>query len=139
MPWSESAGAGFSSAAPWLPIPNCHRALAVSRQQTDPDSVLNGFRNFMQWRRSQDALRSGSIHFLDAPEPLLLFTRKSAQRTLLVAVNLGADAATIPIPAALALRQIQCPGPDNGAVDATSLRLPAHSVIYADATERAHA
>jgi len=139
MPWSELDGAGFSSAAPWLPIPTCHRVLAVSRQQADPDSVLSGFRNFMQWRKTQDALRSGTIRFLEAPEPLLVFLRKTPGRTLLVAANLGADAAVIPVPASLALRQVACPGPDNGTVDATSLCLPGHSVIYADVTEIAHA
>jgi alpha-glucosidase len=139
MPWSDLDGAGFSSVSPWLPIPACHRALAVSRQQADSDSVLNGFRAFMHWRKTQDALRGGAIRFLDAPEPLLLFLRESAGRMILVAANLGADAASVPIPASLALRQIQCPGPDNGAVDATSLRLPGHSVIYAEATERTHA
>ena len=139
MPWSDDDGAGFSSVAPWLPIPASHRALAVSRQQRDPDSVLSGFRAFMQWRRTQDALRGGSIRFLDAPEPLLLFLREAAGRTMLVAANLGAQAASVSIPASFALSQIRCPGPDNGTLDATALHLPGHSVIYADAAERKHA
>ena len=132
MPWSASDGAGFSSVEPWLPIPNCHRALAVSGQEADPDSVLNGFRSFMHWRKEQEALRGGTIRFLDAPEPLLLFTRTSANGTTLVAMNLGANAAVMPVPASSALRQIQCPGPGNGVVEARELKLPGHSVIYAD-------
>src|SRR5262249_11678751 len=88
MPWSDGNGAGFSSAQPWLPIPDGHRKLSVARQQGDPESVLNGFRAFMQWRRGQPALRGGAIRFLDAPEPVLLFTRTAADgRALLVAIN----------------------------------------------------
>ena len=84
MPWSDVAGAGFSSAEPWLPIPAQHRALAVSRQEADTGSVLNAFRTFMQWRKSQPALRLGDIRFFDAPEPVLVFTRTAGDTMLLV-------------------------------------------------------
>ncbi|MEO5829623.1 MAG: alpha-amylase family glycosyl hydrolase, partial [Rhodanobacter sp.] len=54
MPWSDvEAHAGFSHGTPWLPVPPEHRALAVSRQNADPHSVLNGFRTFMHWRQAQ--------------------------------------------------------------------------------------
>ena len=139
MPWSDDDGAGFSSVKPWLPIPNCHRALAVSHQEVDPESVLNGFRAFMSWRRTQEALRVGDIRFLDAPEPLLVFTRACAGRTTLVAMNLGAEATSIPVPDSFVLRQTECPGPRNGRVEPHKLVLPGHAVIYADATDRTRA
>jgi len=44
----DSDSAGFSRTAPWLPIPERHRALAVSLQESDVNSVLNGFRAFMR-------------------------------------------------------------------------------------------
>jgi alpha-glucosidase len=134
MPWTDGNGAGFSSVKPWLPIPDCHRALAVSHQEADPESVLNGFRDFMRWRRTQEVLRSGDIRFLDAPEPLLLFTRTLGDHSTLVAINLGEHAASIPIPESLALRQVECPGPRRGQVEARELKLPGHSLIYADAS-----
>ena len=131
MPWNEGDDAGFSTATPWLPIPPAHRALAVSRQDGDPESVLSGFREFMRWRREHDALRLGSIRFFDAPEPVLAFAREHAGHTLIVVFNLGALATTVPLPTGLRLRQISCPGPRNGRIDGNVFTLPGHCAIYA--------
>ncbi len=90
MPWDDSARAGFSSAKPWLPVPVEHRALAVSRQQVDPDSHLARFRRFLAWRREQPALVDGAIEFHDVPEPVLCFTRRNAEQAVLLAFNLSA-------------------------------------------------
>jgi alpha-glucosidase len=133
IPWTDIDGAGFSGGKPWLPIPPQHRTLAVSRQESDPDSVLSGFRAFMRWRKTQPALRTGAIRFLDAPEPVLMFVRADAQRQLLVVLNLGAEPLSLPLPAATpTLRQIECPGPRNGRVDPCELKLPGHAAIYAE-------
>jgi alpha-glucosidase len=61
MPWqAEPPGAGFTAAAaPWMPIPDAHRPLAVDRQQDAPDSVLETFRRLMAWRAAHPQLRSG--------------------------------------------------------------------------------
>jgi alpha-glucosidase len=132
IPWNEANGAGFSTAQPWLPIPDHHRARAVSQQDEDPESVLQGFRHFMRWRREHGALRDGDIRFHDAPEPLLLFTRSHAAGALLVAFNLGDSECTLPVPEAMRLRQVACPGPENGRLDGQTLKLPGHAVIYAE-------
>jgi alpha-glucosidase len=139
MPWNDTDSAGFSHNTPWLPIPGKHRALAVSRQQTQPDSVLNGFRTFMRWRKTQDALRWGDIRFYDVAEPLLLFSRTYLGRSILVAINLGASATATSIPASLILQQIKCPGQINGQLIQRELTLPGYSVIYAEIAEPTHA
>ena len=135
MPWEngEIGGeyAGFSSARPWLPVPAKHHPLAVAEQERDPDSVLNGFRAFLRWRKTQPALCDGDIHFIDMPEPVLAFTRTLAGETLFVALNLGAQDVTIPVPSSLRLQQIACPGPRSGSIDGPSLQLPGCAAIYA--------
>jgi len=131
MPWDDSKSAGFSTAAPWLPIPDQHRALAVSRQQSDSTSVLNGVRNFMHWRKNQPALRWGTIRFIEAAEPLLLFIRTLGDDVLFVAFNLGATALTAPLPPSLPLQQIECPGPLAGKIMSNHLQLPGYAAIYA--------
>ena len=131
MPWDDSKSAGFSTAAPWLPIPDQHRALAVSRQQSDSTSVLNGVRNFMHWRKNQPALRWGTIRFIEAAEPLLLFIRTLGDDVLFVAFNLGATALTALLPPFLLLQQIECPGPLGGKVMSNQLQLPGYAAIYA--------
>jgi alpha-glucosidase len=131
MPWDDSISAGFSTAAPWLPIPDQHRALAVSRQQADSTSVLNGVRNFMHWRKNLPALRWGTIRFIEALDPLLFFIRTLGDDVLFVAFNLGATALTAPLPPSLLLQQIDCPGTLAGKVLPNQLQLPGYAAIYA--------
>jgi len=129
MPWDESAHAGFSSGAPWLPVPAGHRALAVSRQELDPASALHGFRNFMQWRQAQPELRWGAIRFLDTPEPVLAFTRTHAGETMLAAFNLGPAPVAVALP--VAGERIGGHGLAEGTLEDGLLRLPPHGLLFA--------
>lgn len=93
MPWSAAQNnAGFSSGATWLPVSPDHLPLAVDLQDADKNSVLNGYRQFMAWRKKQPALLWGDIEFLPAPEQVLLFIRKYERQIIIAAFNL-ADAA----------------------------------------------
>jgi alpha-glucosidase len=136
MPWNDDASAGFSAAQPWLPIPAEHRSSAVAQQETDAHSVLQGFRAFMHWRRAQPVLQFGDIQFVDAPEPVLAFTRSYAGETLLVALNLGSAALSVKLPTLQNLRQIDVPGPLPGRVQTQqgSLQLPGYAAVYAQIT-----
>ena len=134
MPWTDAERAGFSSARPWLPIPAEHRARAAATQESDPASVLNGFRSFMRWRARQAALRLGDIRFFDAAEPLLMFSRSHRGESLFVAMNLGAEPVTAAAPAGLKLQPIECPGPVPGHLQQAGLNLPAYAALYARIT-----
>jgi alpha-glucosidase len=93
MPWQSSAPyAGFSTAAPWLPVSPEHLALAVDRQELDPGSQLAITRRLIGLRRHSAILRDGSQRFIDAPADLLLFERCLAGQRLLCAFNLGSSA-----------------------------------------------
>ncbi|OOG66056.1 alpha-glucosidase [Rhodanobacter sp. B04] len=132
MPWSDDAHAGFSRGMPWLPVPREHRALAVAHQEADPHSVLNGFRTFMHWRQQQPALRWGDIHFLDTAEPVLAFTRRFAQQSLLVVFNLADAVAELTLPDTLG-KPVAVDG--HGLLQAhlvgRQLQLPGHGVWFA--------
>ena len=132
IPWSDDAQAGFSRGIPWLPVPREHRALAVERQETDPHSVLNGFRTFMHWRQSQPALRRGDIHFLDTTEPVLAFTRHFAGQTLLVVFNLADTATELALTAALGKAVVvDGHGLLQGHLEGGLLHLPGYGVWFA--------
>jgi alpha-glucosidase len=133
MPWTDVADAGFSSAVPWLPVPEGHRMLAVSRQENNPDSVLQGFREFMRWRKTHAALRLGEIRFFDTTEPVLMFSRTHAGRSILVAFNFAARDTSVVVPAGLRLQPLACPGPRNGELAGSRITLPAHAAFYAEA------
>ena len=133
MPWSDDAmHAGFSHGTPWLPIPEEHRALAVTRQDADPHSVLNGFRTFMHWRKLQPSLCLGDIAFLDTDEPVLAFTRSLSGKTVLVVFNLANSPADIALPDALMhWPPLEGHGLLQGEIVGGRLQLPTYGVWFA--------
>jgi alpha-glucosidase len=92
MPWDDAQpGLGFTSGIPWLPLGRDHAGLSVALQDSAPDSVLSYARALLAWRRSSPALRLGSQLLLEAPLPLIAFTRTWADETLLCVFNLGPE------------------------------------------------
>jgi alpha-glucosidase len=80
MPWDDKfPHAGFSSAKPWLPIPQEHVRRAVSVQNMQADSVLMRTRELIELRRSNPALRIGAFRPLPLASPLLGFDRDDGQ------------------------------------------------------------
>ncbi len=131
MPWNAEPQAGFSSGQPWLPVPEMHRAHAVATQEHDSASVLQAFRAFLRWRKSQPALCLGDIRFLDAPEPVLAFTRTHAGERVLVALNLGGTDIDVALSIGT-LAQLDVPGPRAGRVTGSgALHLPAYAAVFA--------
>ncbi|HEY4171928.1 MAG TPA: alpha-glucosidase [Rhodopila sp.] len=91
MPWSaRAAHGGFTSAAaPWLPVPEAHRSLAVDVQEADGSSLLHAFRRFLHWRRSVPALVRGTLQVVDLPSPLVGFVREYDTQRVLAVFNLS--------------------------------------------------
>jgi alpha-glucosidase len=99
MPWkAQEEFGGFSTVEPWLPVPQEHRQRAVDVQESRPDSILNTCRRFLAWRRQHDALRAGSIRFVDAPDSVIAFVREYQKQCILAAFNLSPDPTSIPVP-----------------------------------------
>jgi alpha-glucosidase len=99
MPWSASAtNGGFSQTNTWLPVASEHLPKAVDKQDADKNSVLNAYREFLAWRKTQPALLQGDIEFLDAPENVLMFVRRYQGEAILAVFNLAADAITVSLP-----------------------------------------
>ena len=131
MPWSDAMHGGFTQGAPWLPVPDAHRARSVEAQEATVDSVLQQVRQLLRWRKTHPALVLGTIHFFDAPEPVLAFSREHEGETLLVAFNLSARPCTWALPSGLAPESIVDHGLLSGEVVGGTLQLPAHAVYYA--------
>ena len=131
MPWSENEHAGFSRVKPWLPTPHAHRVASVERQHADPHSTLNGFRAFMHWRRSQPSLRSGSIEFVDVPEPTLAFVRRTNEHCLFVAFNLANESTQTSVYDVHDATPVHVPGLTNGRLEHGKLHLPPYGALFA--------
>ncbi|WP_445145716.1 alpha-glucosidase family protein [Dyella sp. Tek66A03] len=131
IPWNDGINAGFSVGEPWLPVPVEHRALAVALQDAEPHSALNGFRAFMAWRKSQPALRWGDIRFLDTPEPVLAFTRRHGNDTVLAAFNLSNEAVETSLSGLDTVTLINGHGLARGDLVNGQLLLPGHGALFA--------
>jgi alpha-glucosidase len=90
MPW------GFSTGAPWLPMPAAHRDLALDMQELDETGLLHAWRRFLAYRRAHPALVRGGLRLLDLPEPLVAFVREDERERVLCVFNLSAATVAVP-------------------------------------------
>ncbi|WP_431025588.1 alpha-glucosidase [Halomonas sp. H5] len=131
MPWhGDEVHAGFSSTAPWLPVPDAHLGLAVNRQERDPDSLLNATRALLAFRRTQPALVKGEIRYHPLRDEVLCFERRHGDERRLVALNFAGEPRSLSAPPeARALEE--APLLVNGHWAAGRLELPAYGIAIA--------
>jgi alpha-glucosidase len=131
MPWTSAARqAGFTSAVqPWLPIPDDHRARAVDIQETDAASLLNVWRRFLAWRKTQPALQSGEIRLHDVPAPLVAFERFNQEQRVLILLNFSGRPASVPFTKLPSLRPLDGHGLE-AKIDEEALTVPAWGVFF---------
>src|SRR5258708_32664391 len=60
MQWDETENAGFSQAAPWLPVPTTAKTHNVADETKDPESVLVFYKKVLKLRHTNKALLDGS-------------------------------------------------------------------------------
>jgi alpha-glucosidase len=106
MQWDGSRHAGFSIAAPWLPIGADHRTVNVERETGDPGSMLSLYRALLALRRAEPALSVGSYAEAHADDAVFAYWRAHAGRRLLVALNLTDRAQAIALPTGMAARRL---------------------------------
>jgi alpha-glucosidase len=99
MQWNSSnAQAGFSTSPhSWLPVPKNYRTINVQSELADPKSLLNWHKRLIALRRTNQALRDGSVVMLDQHNPSVLsYARVAANgESVLVALNMSAAAQSI--------------------------------------------
>lgn len=100
MQWDGTTYAGFSTHEPWLPLSEDHRTRNVAAMQSDARSMLCLYKNLLSTRRRRKALHDGDWRRLDAPEKILAYERRYGDERIFVALNIGAVAADVPLPAA---------------------------------------
>ncbi|ROQ23381.1 alpha-glucosidase family protein [Gallaecimonas pentaromativorans] len=130
MPWTSGEYGGFSTTKPWLPVPDSHKQKAVAHQEQDSASVLNGFRQFLAWRKQFPALVAGSIRFLDTAEPVLAFERELDGQKLLVAFNLSNQPVSQTLAVTGHISALGEHGLVSGDMAGTVLNLPPYGSFY---------
>jgi alpha-glucosidase len=102
MPWErEAAHGGFSTGAPWLPMPRAHLDLAVDVQERDEGGLLHEWRRFLAYRRAHPALVQGELTVLDVPAPVIGFLRHDADERVTCLFNLSAGPVEVAGPGVL--------------------------------------
>ncbi len=105
---SKHADAGFGSgnSKPWLPISDAQKALAVDTQDSDAASLLNFYRNFLHWRKTQRTLIDGDMALLPKHPQVFAFVRTCGAEKVLCAFNFSADAASLTLPAEMMIAEV---------------------------------
>lgn len=132
MQWDGSAGAGFTPAGvgPWLPIHDDHTTRNVAAQRGDPGSLLRWYRALLRLRAETPALHGGTLTLDEtATGELVVYERRTSGQCVLVAANLGDEAASLPAAdgASLVLRSR-----DDVTLAGGRLHLPGHRAAVVD-------
>lgn len=108
MVWDSSQHAGgFTTAKPWLPVPNEHQALAVDVQQQDAGSVLSHYRETLAWRKSLSTLLDGTMSFVETDADVLAFVREKNGSKLLFIFNMGLSPVNVTVPNHLTIKAVE--------------------------------
>jgi len=88
MQWDASSHAGFSTATPWIPVPENHTSINVEAALADPESVFYHYKKLIQLRKQYDVLTNGSYRLL-TPDDLSLwaYERTTDNEQVLVLSN----------------------------------------------------
>jgi alpha-glucosidase len=125
MVWQAQAdNAGFSTAKPWLPVPQAHRARAVDIQDGEPGSVLAAYRSILALRKRHPSLIVGSIRFLEAEDDVLAFVREQGDERLLCVFNFAGEPANWTLPVDLGAVESIALGGASAVIGEGGLSLP---------------
>ena len=96
IPWTAGPGLGFTSGAPWLPLPGEWERSSVAAQERDPGSTLRLYRAALRLRTQLPALTAGGLEWHESAPGSLVFERSTDQSRVLCAMNV--DAPTVALP-----------------------------------------
>jgi alpha-glucosidase len=93
MQWNDSPNAGFTQAAPWLPVPPSYKTHNVASELQDPDSVLQFYKRLLALRHQDRALLDGDYVALNQDNPnVLSYLRRYKNEAVLVVLNMTGTA-----------------------------------------------
>ena len=85
MQWADAPNAGFTSGKPWFVINGNYKDINVESQLDDPKSILNFYRDALQFRRDNPIVIYGDYtEYLPKSEQLYVYERSYKGKKLLV-------------------------------------------------------
>jgi alpha-glucosidase len=95
MQWDATPHAGFSASTPWLPVADDFQQENVVNLDADAQSILSLYKALIGLRRRLPPLVSGDYVPLAAEGDLLLYRRQGDGKSVVIALNLGAEPVSI--------------------------------------------
>jgi alpha-glucosidase len=95
MQWDATAGAGFSTGRPWLPLADDYTHENVANLDADAGSILSLYKELIVLRRKLPQLVSGAYQPVAAQGDILLYRREGRGGDVVVALNLGAEPVSV--------------------------------------------
>ncbi len=92
MQWNDTEYAGFSEAEPWLPVNPDKDIVNVEKEQNDPKSILNYYKELLKLRKSSSALKLGEYIAVETDNPeVFAYLRTYGEEEKLVILNFNAE------------------------------------------------
>jgi alpha-glucosidase len=89
MQWDDSENAGFTSGAPWLPLPPSAATINVKAEEHDPDSLLSWYKSLIRLKKTNAALKNGANIMLDPENTQVLSWMRQAHGASQVVVSVN--------------------------------------------------
>ena len=88
MQWNDKENAGFTTGEPWLKVNDNYHEINVKKEENDPSSVLNYYRQLIQLRDKHQVLIDGKFRsFEDDNNDIYIYERYNKDETIRVLVN----------------------------------------------------
>ncbi|GAA4273074.1 alpha-glucosidase [Aquimarina gracilis] len=86
--WSDEINGGFSITEPWLRSNPNYNSINVRRQESDPNSILNFYRDLLKVRKENDVFVYGDFEELEFENPnLYIYKKQFGKQRIIVALN----------------------------------------------------
>lgn len=88
MQWTDGVNAGFSQGSPWIGLNNDFRTYNVATEAANENSLLNWYKQLINTRNAEPALRRGNLVTLSTNNnAVLAFLRSYEEEQVLVLIN----------------------------------------------------
>ena len=92
MQWSAGHEAGFTDGKAWLGIPENYKTINAEAEESDPDSILNYYRQLVQLRKDYPIIANGDVRFLETGnENVIAYERTLGGESLTVICNFSGN------------------------------------------------
>lgn len=141
MQWNSATSAGFSTnPKTWLPVAPDYKQVNVEAESQDPGSMLNWYKQLIALRRTNPALRSGSMKMLETSNQNVLAWSRTAHnaKSVVVVCNFTAEPQVVSLQKAIgasaktASTVASSGGPQKSTVDLNAVTLPPYGSLIAE-------